>query len=406
MKISSIKINGYKNLIDCTYNLSQFNVLIGANNSGKSNFLEVFSFLDTILTGSDDVKDQLFRLGVSPRGNIQTNCTNVKNKNISVEIEFLDEVDKERYKYIYFIEVKVGNLLSGNKGLIEREYLQYKSVNKTGPINTVFDRRNTDVKLKSSKIASIDAAEALLSIIYKIKDVKENMDIPVQKGIEDIFIIAKTPVIYCSPNQIREAIVKQKPIIKNGRIASIDLINEIEKIFNSDQRQYFEEVLQDTLGIKIEIYNLKGIYKNLFVNFYDEDLQNKKNTIDKNEMFENGVGISTMSDGTLIVLNILTYLVSNKYPVLSIEELENSIHPKLLKKIIRLIQNDFSDIQVIITTHSPVLLNMVNFDNVSLITNKNYGKARIENVKDRKDLMKKLSGPFSDFSDIFYLVED
>lgn len=123
-------------------------------------------------------------------------------------------------------------------------------------------------------------------------------------------------------------------------------------------------------------------------------------------MLSNEVSIDQMSDGTLIVLNILTYLVSNKYPIIAIEELENSIHPKLLQKIIRLIQNDFSDTQVIITTHSPVLLNMVKVDNASLITNKGYDGARIKNIKDRKDLMKKLSGPFSNFSDIFYLVED
>jgi AAA15 family ATPase/GTPase len=338
MKISSVNVNGYKNLINCNYNMQDFNVLIGANNSGKSNFLEIFSFLDTILSGSDDVKEQLLNKGLSPRGAIKTNCTDVEDKNISVEIEFLDMLDKETYKYIYFIEIELGNMVvlengsfSQKTGSIKREYLKYKNINKTGPISIVFERSNTDIlTLKSGKIASIDSGETLLSIIYKIKDFKENLDIPVQKGIDDIFIIAKTPVIYCSPNEIRESIRNQKPIIKNGRIASIDLINEIEKILNSDKKQYFEEVLQDTLGIKINIYSIKDIFKTLIVTFYDENLEKGKDNI--SDFSSVKVNVEQMSDGTLIVLNMLTYLISNKYPILAIEELENSIHPTLLHK--------------------------------------------------------------------------
>ena len=47
MKLKSLKVNGYKNLIDCELNFENLSILIGANNSGKSNVLEVFSFLDS-----------------------------------------------------------------------------------------------------------------------------------------------------------------------------------------------------------------------------------------------------------------------------------------------------------------------------------------------------------------------
>jgi len=103
---------------------------------------------------------------------------------------------------------------------------------------------------------------------------------------------------------------------------------------------------------------------------------------------------------------ILTCLVSNKYPVLAIEELKNCIHPKLLQKLIELINRAFSHIQLIITIHSPVLINMVKLENVSYIINKNYEGAKIEAVKNRKDLVKELNGPFSNFSDIFDLLDD
>ena len=79
MKITSIKVKGYKNLLDCTYNIGDFNVLIGANNTGKSNLLEVFSFLDDIISGSDDVKKEIF-IGYSSRGLFKSDYNRLQNE--------------------------------------------------------------------------------------------------------------------------------------------------------------------------------------------------------------------------------------------------------------------------------------------------------------------------------------
>ena len=57
--------------------------------------------------------------------------------------------------------------------------------------------------------------------------------------------------------------------------------------------------------------------------------------------------------------------------------------------------------QIILTAHSPVLLNMVQLDAVSIITNINCA-AQITRIKDKKDLVKQLSGTFSSFGNIFF----
>ena len=46
--LESISIKGFKSIRDVEVKLRDINVLIGANGSGKSNFLEVFSFLQAI----------------------------------------------------------------------------------------------------------------------------------------------------------------------------------------------------------------------------------------------------------------------------------------------------------------------------------------------------------------------
>lgn len=57
--------------------------------------------------------------------------------------------------------------------------------------------------------------------------------------------------------------------------------------------------------------------------------------------------------------------------------------------MINLIKNDFSDVQVIITTYSSILLNMVKVNEVSIISNNQFGKAIIEQVENNKEMIKK-----------------
>ena len=402
MKITSIKVKGYKNLLDCTYNMGDFNVLIGANNSGKSNLLELFSFLDDIISGSDDIKEIIFK-GSSSRGRIVSDCTpHLEAINISLELEFQHDIDEDSFKYIYYLEIKTDELFSDVKGHIVKESLRYKNIKKTGSMITVFERSDTTVNiLKVSKISKIDSTQSLLTLISKINDIKESLEFVAQIGISDVFVIAKTPVIYSSANEIRDAFSfsfekrESKSVIKNGRIATIDLVNQIEQILNSDKKQYFEEMLNDILKLSIKMNTIGQLYKFITVRYIKND----------GSLSEYQSDINQLSDGTLIVLNILTCLVSNKYPVLAIEELENCIHPNLLKELIEVINREFSHIQLIITTHSPVLLNMVKLEDVSYILNQNCEGAKIESVKNRKDLVKELTGPFSNFSDIFDLLE-
>lgn len=346
--------------------------------------------MNVLLSGSETLKMLIFNFGKLDNNKVLSHCSNYNSNIISVEIDFMDKVNNDIYKYSYFIEVAISTAENKN-GYIKRESFKYKKITSTGPISTAFERENTAVnKIKGSRLQQIDGTESLILLINKIKDIKDSLEVPIQKGIEGIFLLCNTPVLYSMPDIIRESIKKQVPVIKNGRIVSLALIDEIDKTLKSSKAQYYNEILKDILDIeKIDVINIGEDLKNLIVTFSN----GQENTINE------------LSDGTLIALNIVTYLISNKYPVIAIEEIENSLHPKLLKKMINVIKNDFSDIQVILTTNSPVILNMVKTDEVSVIHNDKFGGAIIEQVKNNKELIKKLSGPFSSFSDIFFYTE-
>jgi ABC-type cobalamin/Fe3+-siderophores transport system ATPase subunit len=63
--LASVSVNDFKSLHDVTVELGQFNVLIGANGSGKSNLLEAIGIIGAAASGRID--DQaLLRRGIRP----------------------------------------------------------------------------------------------------------------------------------------------------------------------------------------------------------------------------------------------------------------------------------------------------------------------------------------------------
>lgn len=394
MKINNIYIDGYKNLINCNYGMNDFNVIIGANNSGKSNFLEIITFLNILLNGSEDLKELLYK-GVLEGTSILSHFKSDREGVISLRIEMSDNVQGEEYKYIYSINTCISNPVevNENKNGILEEGFEYKKASATGPMKVAFKRNGKSIiKINGPKINNIDSKEPLISLINKIPDIKNKFDESIQVGINNIFLISKTPILYSVPDYIRESLkVNQGFYVKRGRVVALSLTDEIIKTLKSSNKQYYEEILEDVLGI-VEVTPIEFSQDMRFVKVQFKNHQE--------------VAINELSDGTLIALNIITYLVSNKFPVIAIEELENSIHPRLLKKLISLIRNSFEDVQVIVTTHSPILLNMVKINEVSIMNNKLNGEAFIEQVKEKKELLKKLSGPFSSFGDIFEYIED
>lgn len=69
-----------------------------------------------------------------------------------------------------------------------------------------------------------------------------------------------------------------------------------------------------------------------------------------------GVNLGQLSDGTLRVLEILTYVLAPTRGVVCIEEPETGIHPGLLERLLATIRAYSADRQIVISTHSPYVL--------------------------------------------------
>lgn len=97
----------------------------------------------------------------------------------------------------------------------------------------------------------------------------------------------------------------------------------------------------------------------------------------------------SVSDGTILSLAFLAVCCQPDPPeILLVEEPENGVHPRRLKEIIETLRYLSSEkgVQVILTTHSPYLLDLVQDDEVWVFAKDEDGAAHAKRLSDFDDV--------------------
>ncbi len=181
------------------------------------------------------------------------------------------------------------------------------------------------------------------------------------------------------------------PIMKKDNLLFNNIIS-LEYNFsilykNNKEKQNFKYSLENANEIENKIlrynHNIKGVYISTYIDYKDlvnyliEILKNKKEkeliemisffnknieaiNILKNDIYFNINGISEllllnlMGDGLKKYLSIILPIVANKYNNVLVDEIENGLHHKTIKHLLRSILNlsKNNDIQMFFTTHS------------------------------------------------------
>ncbi len=114
------------------------------------------------------------------------------------------------------------------------------------------------------------------------------------------------------------------------------------------------------------------------------------------------VNVEEFSDGTLAVVALLAGILSpeRKSPLIFIEELENFLHPAAISKLLQFLQDYSSECQVVITTHSPYLLNAVKPEDVNVAVVDETGASHFEKLTNRKKIEERLRHGYMNFGDL------
>ena len=87
--------------------------------------------------------------------------------------------------------------------------------------------------------------------------------------------------------------------------------------------------------------------------------------------------------------HLATLYLPSPPPLVCFEEPENYVHPQLLELMVELLKNAASETQVLVTTHSPYLVDLLQPEDL-FIVEKQEGKTQVKAVADRKGIKEAL----------------
>lgn len=306
--------------------LKPLNVLIGANGSGKSNFLEVINLIYSA------ANNRLSKT-MANQGGIPSFFWRGDESQISVMTIKTDNIESGDETSLYY-----GINLRCIKGELN---IDFESVRRTVGSREYLIKR-TDKRIKYSKFDMPDsiAIESYQSILGR----QYSTDSIVYKFIEDLrrcsntgFFKEITPSVLKEPNQIGEWSNNLQSDLKNLAL----VVNKLD--LEGDFTEKIMPKLQDVYE-NIEEIRAFSMFSTIKL-FYREKGSKNKLPIDR------------ISDGLLRFFTLLVILYQpDPPPVICIDEPEIGLHPEVIPKLAECLIEASKRTQIIITTHSADLV--------------------------------------------------
>jgi predicted ATPase len=410
IKLEKLKIKGFKNIREAELDIGNFNVIVGPNNSGKSNLLRVISFLNFILNESNDEVKEQFDQGFwnTDFGSVMPayikNPTKDKKGEIEFDLDFSDTVSNKQFKY----QLALGWNFSSNtymtKYYFKNEVLKYRVIGKTGPSSKVFSR--TTKNIKSNSVVDFGGNFKLFnevpnhaSIVGLLKIFSHSDDV-VSDAVKSLNKIIKTPIFYFSNLALYK---HDNPIRKyKGRTVSCDLESEIIDLYDTPNWGLFRDVVQSVLSMHdIEVFSYTGSY--------DEDDEDVEEIEEKHLVFYQFNGyknLKELSDGTVLILALIVKTLSSDNDLILIEEPENSTHPKALVDLYEFLKSFSTEKQFIITSHSIPIINKSRVNDIIVGSIDRNGTSEFTNISEKTELVKRLKKGYVSFSEEIFFSED
>lgn len=320
MIITKVELENWKNFQRCSVSLTERCFIVGANASGKSNFLDVFRFLHDIVRPGGGLQT-----AVSMRGGIKKiRCLAARKKTyISLSICVSNREENEEWCYKLVFKGVYGGVVKQEIRVVS-EYVSHND-------EILLNRKETDLDQDNETLHYTNIEQAITNQQFR--------------DLRDFFL--RIDYLNVVPQFVREPDSVQ---LSKGRedyygrnfLQRLSLMNEATK------RSYFKRV-NEILKLAVpQLEELKLVKDAMGVPHLEAKYEHwrAKGSKQSEEQF---------SDGTLRLIGFLFALLDNKGIIL-LEEPETNLHsaivaqfPEFISKIQRLKKDRR---QVFITTHS------------------------------------------------------
>lgn len=398
MKVAELRINGYKNLLGCRISLGDFNAVVGPNNSGKSNLLEVFDVLRCLCFGPDDERRVFFGGGPSSHlhGRQSSFLLHSVQSPLEIGMSFTTQVKDETWTVDYDLKVQQGSE-ARHRGFVS-ETLKAKHPSKTGPARKYIDRdeRYLFVLDKKYPVPAHTSALSAMSVLYP-----EFQGLPdeLSRFAKDIATIARTRVFALSPESLRTGIYGDSvsPGIRISAFSVLETLDRIQQLHKFDQ---FKQAVLHILDLQDVVFKAQDVQ--LPSSSREEKRAQRFRLCALQSRTEEWSDLAEYSDGTLIVLALVARLVLDD-PVSAltcIEEVENCLHPSAQERLLHFLTENSAQWQLLITTHSPYLVNGLSPSEVIVAVVGSDGKTHFEKTSDMAKVNDLLKSGLLSFGDL------
>ena len=361
--VSEVTIKGFKSIEDLKVPvMSGLNILIGKNGAGKSNFLE----------GIDALMSSIY----------QSNMTNIKAGSI-----LFSTFDNEDAKYeLERLNTKnSGN--PGDIGFLNGSY-QQKLILKGEVIfdNTSYENREIEFRGQLFK-----AGDRLWSLIrrlgiYTFAPVYIPFEYPIDMEGISVPTVLNIPLNQDEPWGVHN-INSTLLLIAFSKLGE-SLNNQEEPEGENNWTDVLEDLTPDRLIAQLELN--QNVIDNLRLFTPIQDIRFNRNiSIYKNDTHliadnirldflvnDNWLPWSQLSDGTKRLFCIVTEVTLNKNGLTLLEEPELGVHPHQFYLIMQFLKEQSEDQQIIISTHSPKALDILEPDELNRIMIARYEKGK------------------------------
>lgn len=378
LRIEWIKAHNFKNFKDLNVSLDDFNVVIGANSSGKSNFIQIFNFLKHIAVHSLDN-------AISMQGGAEYLVNfDQQDKTIWIEVMFKAVGRPPR------IRVPMGRRI----GFIRCKYTFEIRLEGQARSDIISDKLRLD--LVSVASGNIDPEEVIGHLtIEKGEDGERHIDVKVDGKKRKL----KHPIF-------RDIWERRQFLILEDHAITRYLISDISHFFYSSNVYDFDlkaaksaSTIKGMAGLENNGSNLAVVLKNTlqikdarksFLNFlidffpFVESIDIKQSldnsfvfTVKEKYFKQTPLPATLISDGTASIAAIILALYFERNELSVFEEPERSIHPGMILRLVETFKDASNISQIIVTTHNPELLRHVDIENIFTVTRNDIGESKI-----------------------------
>lgn len=369
--IKKVKVQNYKNLHDVDLNLQPLNILIGPNGSGKSNFLSLFALLCA------GAKEDGLSIAIRQQGGIDDLLWRGRSNradSLSIELDFesLRQTKPSKRDEETYYKVRLSR--QANTFVVDSEELmQPKDSASDSHLYTYLKARTGNVTFLRSLESFEDDLKSYNSQEFIVSQIRDKERYPLLDEVRQLLSgwIAFRGFGENAIANIREPQpldvtypIRLHPDGKN-------LVSVLHSLSNNAR---FDQNYD----------RLQHIMKTAFPDFKKFDFQQPEGSrlMALHWRMQNGTDFAaySLSDGMIRFLGLVTLLLSPEPPsLITIDEPEIGLHPKLIPLLLELLRYASERTQIIVTTHSPLLLDedYISLEQVILTERGDDGIARI-----------------------------